>query len=113
LLFATAIFLSANVKAKSLQQAQQLQIEQLLNFVKTSECLFIRNGDEHSGKDAAKHMQRKFDHYKKKIDSAERFIELSATKSSMSGKLYQIRCPNEKEVSSKTWLLKELARIRK
>ena len=91
---------------------EKQQIEKLIVFVEKSDCLFIRNGNEHSGKDAAKHIKRKYKHYQDEIFSPEKFIELSATKSSMSGKYYHIRCEGELEVKSKDWLLQELSSIK-
>lgn len=104
---------AVNLAAKNLTTIEKAQVEKLLHFVESSQCLFVRNGDEHSGKDAAKHIKRKFEHYENKINTVEKFIELSATKSSMSGKHYKIRCPEKDEMTSKNWLLTELEELRK
>jgi len=91
---------------------EKQQIDKLIVFVENSDCLFVRNGDEHSGKDAAKHIKRKYKHSRDEIASPEEFIELSATKSSMSGKYYHIRCEDQPEVKSKDWLLQELSSMK-
>ena len=89
------------------------EINHLLNYVKSTECTYIRNGDSYKGPKAESHIQRKYDYYKDDISSAEDFIRLSATKSTMSGSTYHIKCPGQPEVESGRWLLDELARYRK
>ena len=88
-------------------------ISHLLEYVRTADVVFIRNGKEHSAEDAAKHIEKKYNHYKKKIKTPEDFIEKSATKSMMSGKLYQIRLKDGTVISNKDWLTAELERYRK
>jgi hypothetical protein len=87
-------------------------IAYLLEFVRTSDVIFIRNGKEHSAEDAVKHIQKKYNHYKKKIKTPEDFIEKSATKSMMSGKLYQIKLKDGTVITCKDWLTAELERYR-
>ncbi len=87
---------------------QKPEVEHLLNFVRQSDCLLIRNGSEHSGKDAVSHIQKKYKYFKDDITTTEEFIEYSATKSTMSGKYYTIRCPGKKEIRTQDWLLEEL-----
>ena len=87
-------------------------IAHLLEYVRTADVVFIRNGKEHSAEDAAKHIEKKYNHYKKKIKTPEDFIERSATKSMMSGKLYQIRLKDGTVISNKDWLTAELERYR-
>ena len=87
-------------------------IAHLLEYVRTADVVFIRNGKEHSAEDAADHIEKKYNHYKKKIKTPEDFIEKSATKSMMSGKLYQIRLKDGTVISNKDWLTAELTRYR-
>ncbi len=87
-------------------------IAHLLEFVSTSDVVFIRNGKEHSAEDAAKHIEKKYNHYKKKIKTPEDFIERSATKSMMSGKLYQVRLKDGTVITNKDWLTAALERYR-
>jgi hypothetical protein len=87
-------------------------IAHLLEFVRTSDVVFIRNGKEHEAEDAAKHIERKYNHYKKKIKTPEDFIEKSATKSMMSGRLYQVRLKDGTVIATRDWLTAELERYR-
>jgi len=97
----------------SAQDKMHNEINHLLNYVKTTECTYIRNGDKHDGPDAMNHIQRKYDYFENDIHSAEDFIRLSATKSTMSGSKYYIKCPGQPKVESGRWMLDELARYRK
>lgn len=89
------------------------EIDDLLNFVEHSDCRFVRNGSEYPATEARAHLQKKLDYLENKglVDSAEDFIERAATKSSMSGKAYQVNCPNGTQDAS-TWLNTELQRLR-
>jgi len=91
----------------------QKEIDHLLQFVEHTECQYERNGQWHSGKEAAEHIKIKYNYFKNRIDSAEKFVELSATKSTMSGKFYFVHCPNRPKLKSQEWLLHELNNYRK
>ena len=88
------------------------EINHLLNFVENTECIYIRNGNEHKGPEARTHIQKKYDYYHDDIKSAEDFIKYSATKSLLSGSRYKVDCPNEKQQFSDDWLLSELKMYR-
>jgi len=91
---------------------QKPEVEHLLEFVRQSDCLMIRNGNEHEGEEAASHIQKKYDYFADDITTTEAFIEYSATKSTISGKYYTVKCPDGKEMRSQDWLLNELAVFR-
>ena len=88
------------------------EINHLLNYVEKSPCSFVRNGSTHSGPDARDHILKKYNYFKDRIHSAEQFIEYAATKSTMSGKKYKVRC-NDKEYLTAQWLNDELNSYRK
>lgn len=83
-------------------------IEHLLMFVERSGCTFIRNGAEHTPEDAARHMKKKYDYFREKIHSPEDFIALTATKSTMTGKPYLVRCGSSDTILAADWLKQEL-----
>jgi len=88
------------------------EIEHLLNFVSESGCSFIRNGTQHTPTEAVEHIDKKYQYFKDRIDSAEKFIELSATQSTITKKKYTIKCPGKEMVESQRWLLEELKNFR-
>jgi len=88
------------------------EINHLLSFVENTECLFERNGTSHIGKDASEHIIKKYNYYINDIDSTEKFIDLSASKSTMSGKYYMIACKGKQKIKSQEWLLQELRKFR-
>lgn len=89
-----------------------LEIEHLLQYIDTSDCTFIRNGKSHDSKDAGMHIRKKYDHIKGRIKTTEDFIRYAATKSSMSGRPYQIICDGDKMATAE-WLTRELDRFRR
>ena len=105
------VFFSASVMA-DVSALQKKEVEYLLSFVENSDCLMNRNGSKHKGKKAAKHIKKKYHYFIDDIKSTEDFIQYSATKSTMSGKLYQVNCPNKKSMATKDWLLDELLHYR-
>ena len=92
--------------------SMQYEIDHLIDYIENSGCIFIRNGRNHSPEEAIQHIIRKLEYFKKKITTTEAFIELCATKSTISNKPYEIKCPGQPVVKSRDWLLKELDRIR-
>ena len=87
------------------------EIEYLLSFIAGSDCIFIRNNEEHSAIEARKHLEMKYNHVKKRIKTAEDFINKIATKSSLTRKLYKVRCAGVL-LSTKLWLEDALAHHR-
>lgn len=89
------------------------EIRGLLEFVENSDCTFIRNGAEYAGPRARAHLEQKLNYLesKNRVKSAEDFIDLAATKSSMSGRAYEVRCSDRTEPAG-IWLHRELQRQR-
>ena len=90
------------------------EIDYLLGQMATSGCDFYRNGSWYDGTRAKTHLRTKYDYLVARhlIGSAEDFIDKAATKSSISGKPYKIRCSDGVEVASGPWLHLVLARYR-
>jgi hypothetical protein len=93
----------------------QAEIEYLLQYIETSGCAFYRNGSWYEGAQARAHLRTKYDYLAKRqlIGTAEDFIDKAATKSSMSGKPYKIRCADNIEVESGPWLHQALGNYRR
>jgi hypothetical protein len=90
------------------------EIAALLDFVAGSGCEMVRNGSIHDAAEARSHLERKLAYLRdrNRIGSAEDFIELAASRSSLSGRDYTVRCTGESERASGDWLRAELARLR-
>jgi hypothetical protein len=88
------------------------KIELLIVHIQTmQDARFIRNGKEYTAVQAARHLLKKWSHVKKRITTADQFIEYIASKSSVSGNPYQIRMADGKVVTSEAVLRKKLAEI--
>lgn len=92
--------------------AQRAEVDHLLRYVELSHCVIDRNGTRHTGKEAVGHIQKKYDYFRDKIRSTEDFIELSAAKSTMSGKPYRVVCEGGMTTTTQDWLLGELRAYR-
>ncbi|MBP5085268.1 DUF5329 domain-containing protein [Pseudomonas chlororaphis] len=103
---------ASSAQAQTTPQAAQ-EIKGLLDFVEHSQCQFVRNGTEYPAPQARQHLEKKLNYLEGKdmVSSAEDFIDLAATKSSMSGKAYEVRCPAGSQPAS-NWLKAELQRQR-
>lgn len=82
--------------------------------MKNSGCQFNRNGSWHAANEAEEHLRRKYSYLLRKdlITSAESFVELAASRSSISGKPYLVRCGKAAPVQSQAWFLEQLRRLR-
>ena len=92
---------------------QKPEVDHLIDFVTSSTCQFKRNFSYHTAKEAAEHIQKKYDYFKDDINTTEDFIRLSATKSLLTNKAYKVKCADNDLLESSTWLLTELAAFRK
>lgn len=113
-----AVFLlgaCASLSAQGVSPATTREVDQLFKVLAQSNCEFSRNGSWYAAPKASEHLQRKYDYLQKKglVTSTESFIELAATKSSMSGTPYQVRCGNAAPVSSQSWFTGKLRELRK
>jgi len=92
----------------------QTEINYLIGFLGNSGCEFYRNGIWYDSKAAETHLREKYTMLKgsDRIRSSEDFIEQVATKSSLSGQPYQIRCSGGEVLTTNQWLYAVLARFR-
>ena len=87
------------------------EIRALIQAVAQSGCEFNRNGSLHSAEAAAEHLELKYSRGRRYANSAEAFIDRLASKSSWSGKPYQMICDGEVHPAG-DWLTSTLATIR-
>ncbi len=112
------IFLFALSSASQGAQADERKgniervIAYLIEEVAKSNLTFIRNGERHTCEEAARHIRRKYDYFKSRIESPEDFIRLCASKSLVSGKSYLVSTP-QGDVTMESWLGQILARYRR
>jgi hypothetical protein len=90
------------------------EIEGLIAALGASGCDFQRNGSWYPAKKAEQHLRRKYDYLRErdKVATAEQFIALAGTRSSMSGRAYSVRCPGKPVVDSAAWLQGRLRALR-
>lgn len=87
-------------------------IQHLIAYVSGSDVMFERNFSRHNAIEAAAHIERKYQHYRDRIESPEQFIELCATDSLVTGKPYLIIDGQGNAMPAAEWLNTELLRYR-
>ena len=112
ILLLTVLAVVSNAAFADVPPEQLSEVDHLLAFVKNSGCIINRNGTDHPADKGISHIETKYDYFRDDINSTEDFIELSATKSTMSGDYYMVRCPGKVTVRTKDWLLTELKKYR-
>jgi hypothetical protein len=92
----------------------QTEINYLLGLIERSGCMFYRNGSWYDARQAQAHLRSKYDALAAmgRIVTGEDFIEQAATKSSLSGEAYAIRCNSGPAATTGQWLRDALARYR-
>ncbi len=111
-ILAVSILSSLNVQA-DVAESQRDEVRHLLEFVRDSRCSIERNGKKYTGNGAYAHIMKKYDYFRGRIETSEDFIELSATKSTMSDKYYLVFCDSNPPMRTKDWLLEELSEFRR
>ena len=104
------LLFSALAFATSLTEEQK--IDALVHSIEVLPgAQFIRNGNAYDGKAAAEHLRPKRAYAGDRIKTAGDFITYCASRSSASGKAYQIRFANGETVDAEVFLRAELKRI--
>lgn len=109
-LLALALPLQAGPPAEA-----EREVAGLIDALGGSGCDFQRNGRWHPAATARAHLQRKYAWLRERdlVDSAEQFIERAGTRSSLSGRAYQVRCPGQPVVPAAHWLRGRLQDLRR
>lgn len=112
---ALLLFSSGVCSGAGLSGAGQQEIAHLFAYLETSGCQFNRNGSWHTAHEAVDHLNAKYQYLLKKdmIASAEDFIADAASRSSMSGQPYQVRCGDAAPIESGAWFQAELEKYRR
>jgi Fe-S oxidoreductase len=84
----------------------------ILRVSKMDAMIFLRNGNEYTAADAAKHMQAKYDYFKKELVTAEDFIDRCASRSEMTGQAYKVKLTNGAVRDANEFLNSELRALR-
>lgn len=105
---------SANAGQRPAADTKQ-EIDRLFVVLRASGCEFQRNGRWHSAEEAATHLQRKREYIAGKglLTDTESLIELAASKSSLSGRPYLVKCPGSAVIESRAWFTQALAQLRR
>jgi hypothetical protein len=105
---------AAVAAAAPLSPAARVEIDALVSKLETSGCEINRNGTWYPAADVRSHLETKLNYLEKRgaVENAEQFIERAASKSSMSGRPYLIRCGDQPAMETGAWLTRELQAMR-
>ena len=110
-LLLSVILIAGSIAAVNADTDPEAEIRSLIQAVAESGCKFNRNGSLHSAEAAAEHLELKYSRGKRSADSAEAFIDRLASKSSWTGKPYQMIC-GEQTHPAGDWLTATLQEMR-
>jgi hypothetical protein len=91
--------------------SESQKINALLDAIEGSGLIFIRNGVEHSAKDARMHLERKLSRAGSRVRTAEQFIQNIASRSYMTGTPYYVKYPDGSTIEVSVWLRRKLREI--
>ncbi len=112
LLFAALVFCFGSPAAAAPNEVETARIERLIDHIaRQSDIRFIRNGESFEASSAAAHLRAKMSSAGWRIKTADHFIDYLASRSSMSGTLYEIRLADGRLVLARDWLRAELKMI--
>lgn len=114
LLLLTGALVSASAAAAPLPPASRAEIDGLLARLEASGCEFYRNGSRHTATEATPHLVGKLKYLEDRgaVQTAEQFIDLAASRSSVTGQAYLIKCGTAAPVESGAWLHAQLKAMR-
>ena len=105
--FVVLALFSGVVKAQDTDEKRKIDF--LISSIENIKgAKFIRNGTEHDGKEAADHLRSKLKRAGGKVQTAEDFIRLCASKSFISGKPYMIRTSDGETINSEQYFREKL-----
>ena len=88
---------------------EKKKIEFLISSIENLKgAKFIRNGSEYDGKQAVDHLRMKLQNAGGYVQTADDFIRLCASRSSITGKPYMIRLSNGKTIKSEEYFREKL-----
>lgn len=109
-----ALLLTSTVSAQSPHALAKEEIAHLFAHLASSGCEFNRNGTWYASSRAVYHLNRKYEYLLRKgwVPDTEAFIRRAATRSSLTGEPYLVRCDDDPPLPSEAWLRAELVRYR-
>jgi hypothetical protein len=112
--FLLTMFFATAIAAAPLAPVARAEIDGLLSRLDSSACEFGRSGSWYTASEAKSHLLRKLAWLEDKglVQSTEQFIERAASKSSITGEPYLVRCANGSPVDSGAWLRGQLKAMR-
>ena len=112
LLLAAVLAGAARITRAAADELEQARIDRLIRFVETrKEMVFVRNGKDHSCREAAMFLRAKYAKLGEHVTTAAQFIYQIASRSSTTGEPYKVRFADGHMLPAAKVLREELSRI--
>ena len=103
---------AARITRAAADELEQARIDRLIRFVETrKQMVFVRNGKDHSARDAALFLRAKYAKMGEHVTTAVQFIDQIASRSSTTGEVYKVRLADGRVLPAAKVLRDELARM--
>ncbi|RIJ36916.1 DUF5329 family protein [Pontibacter oryzae] len=100
------------VERASEKYTEEQKVNYLIQYIaKMENATFIRNGSEHTCKQAAEHLESKWEKHKDDVKTANGFVEELASRSGLTGEPYKIRFADGTTKTTNQVLLKALQQL--
>ncbi|MEO8124204.1 MAG: DUF5329 family protein [Burkholderiales bacterium] len=111
-LLAALLLVAARVARALPDELEQARIDRLIHYVETQKrMVFVRNGKDHSCRDAALFLRAKYAMMGEHVTTAAQFIDQIASRSSTTGEPYKVRLADGRLLPAAKVLREELARM--
>ncbi|MDP7254938.1 MAG: DUF5329 family protein [Planctomycetota bacterium] len=94
----------AKLEVLRMRVSERSKIERILKHTETAKIEFIRDGKKYTSAEGAEHLRKKLAAAGHEVKTLEDFIEKIGSKSSLTGKPYQVALPDGKTVNAGEWL---------
>ncbi|MDP6504954.1 MAG: DUF5329 family protein, partial [Planctomycetota bacterium] len=94
----------AKLEVLRMRASERSKIERILKHTETAKIEFIRDGKKYTSAEGAEHLRKKLAAAGHGVKTLEDFIEKIGSKSSLTGKPYQVALPDGKTVNAGEWL---------
>jgi hypothetical protein len=102
-------FAASYARGATRPEVEQGKIDWLLKEIGNSKATFIRNGKEYDAAKAVDHLKFKLHWAGRRVQTARQFIVGVASRSQETGKPYEIRLSDGRQMPIEGWLLERLA----
>lgn len=108
---AAVLFTLSSIRAETAER-EDAAIEYLMNSLRQSNVVFIRDHHAYAPETAIRMLALKYGYVRKRINTADQFIQYVASENNATGELYMVRTADGYELPAGEWLRQKLKKYR-